>query len=135
MHNHYIDKIVCRVHVHDKIIMHYRVIIKTLHTYNVIGITWVRWRYLSNLQSMLCCYLLLLFDCCWWWLFFFTYLLTLACSSSLFELLSALGTYKAGSITFGIGLISVPSSFSMRCRSNRSSYVIRLMAIPVEVLN
>lgn len=39
-------------------------------------------------------------------------------------------TYRAGSITFGIGLISVPSSCSMRCRANRSSYVIRLMAIP-----
>ena len=33
-------------------------------------------------------------------------------------------------LTFGIGLISVPSSCSMRCRAKRSSYVIKLIAIP-----
>jgi hypothetical protein len=43
---------------------------------------------------------------------------------------SNLATYNLGSITFGIGLISVPSSCSIRCSANLSSYVIKLMAIP-----
>lgn len=47
------------------------------------------------------------------------------------EFTATLATYNAGSITLGIGLISVPSSFSIRCKSNRSSYVIKLMAIPL----
>lgn len=50
--------------------------------------------------------------------------------SSILLLSSGLATYKLGSITFGIGLISVPSSCSIRCRLKRSSYVIRLIAIP-----
>lgn len=50
--------------------------------------------------------------------------------SSVLLLSSGLDTYKLGSITFGIGLISVPSSCSIRCRLKRSSYVIRLIAIP-----
>lgn len=48
------------------------------------------------------------------------------------ELRATLATYKAGSITLGIGLISVPSSFSIRCKSNLSSYVIKLIAIPTK---
>lgn len=47
------------------------------------------------------------------------------------EFRATFATYKAGSIILGIGLISVPSSFSIRCRSNLSSYVIKLIAIPV----
>lgn len=43
---------------------------------------------------------------------------------------SILATYNFGSMTFGIGLISVPSSCSMRCNANRSSYVIKLIAMP-----
>lgn len=50
--------------------------------------------------------------------------------SSILLLSSGLATYKLGSITFGIGLISVPSSCSIRCKLKRSSYVIRLIAIP-----
>lgn len=42
-----------------------------------------------------------------------TYLLTF-CSSCVLLGSSGRGTYSAGSITFGMGLISVPSSFSMR---------------------
>lgn len=50
--------------------------------------------------------------------------------SSILLLSSGLATYKLGSITFGIGFISVPSSCSIRCKLKRSSYVIRLIAIP-----
>jgi len=39
-------------------------------------------------------------------------------------------TYNFGSILFGIGLISVCNSCSIRCNEYRSSYVIKLMAIP-----
>lgn len=43
---------------------------------------------------------------------------------------SGRATYSAGSITLGIGLISVPSSCSIRCSAKRSSYVIKFIAIP-----
>lgn len=61
------------------------------------------------------------------------YLLTILSLLLLNDSFWALATYNAGSITFGIGLISVPSSRSMRCKLKRSSYVIRLMAIPVRM--
>lgn len=60
------------------------------------------------------------------------YLLTILSLLLLIESFCALATYNAGSMTFGIGLISVPNSRSIRCKLKRSSYVIRLMAIPVD---
>ena len=42
------------------------------------------------------------------------YLLMILSLLLLSESFGALATYSAGSMTFGIGLISVPNSFSMR---------------------